>query len=115
MNDSIFILVFNNNTGWCKNHNDWRASTVYSKFPTVEEILDHSCLDSSDSNDVEMAKKLVETNGLAHRFIYENDELAFFECMIIKRKFGENLDLSELLISGYADMSEDRQIQYKKK
>jgi len=106
MENTVFILLFLNSS----RNNGWTVDTIFSHFPSVEEILDHSCLKSSDSNDIEMAKKLVETKGWPHRFIYKNK---FFECMIVEKELGKPLDLYEYLRTGYADMTESRQIEYK--
>ena len=108
MENTVFILLFLNSF----RSGEWTADTIFSHFPTVEEILDHSCLKSSDPNDVEMAKKLVESKGWPHRFIYKNSQ-NFFECMIVQKELGKPLNLHEYFITGYADMNEDRQIQYK--
>ena len=111
MENTVFVLIYLNSIFPCR-RGKWDADTIFSHFPSVEEILDHSCLESSNPNDVEMAKKLVETKGLAHRFVYKNN-LNFFECMIVEKELGKPLDLYEYFITGYADMDENRQIQYK--
>ena len=92
----------------------WNVSTVFTEFPSVEQILDHTCLESSNPNDVRMAKKLVESQGKPHRFVYKgcNSSESFFECMIVKVQVGELLKLWEYYITGYADMDESRRIMW---
>ena len=112
MNTEIYILIYRNNT-CADRQGGWRASTIFKNFPSVEEMLDHSCLDSSNPNDVVLAKKLVETKGIACRLVYPKNPDDFFECMIIKKEFGKPLNLHEYFLTGYADTDENRQIQYK--
>lgn len=111
-NSEIYILVFLNHT-CADRYGGWRVTTIFNHFPSVKEILDHSCLESSNPNDVALAKKLVETKGAPCRLVYPINSSDFFECMIIKKSFGDNLNLSQYLLTGYADMDESRQIQYK--
>ena len=52
-----------------------------------------------------MAKKLVESIGQPFRFTYDGCDPTdcFFECCIVKKSFGEQLELWDYLTTGYAD------------
>ena len=101
----LFLLCFLNEANCFHKNKGWQVSTLFETFPTVDEILDHSCLLSEDPNDVKMAKMLVEGKGAAVRFVYERDKSAFFETMIIQKDFGEAINLWDYLHTGYADLS----------
>lgn len=110
----IFIFCFLNEANALHKNKGWQVNTIYNHFPTLDEILDHTCLRSSDPNDVEMAKRLVEHKGFPCRFEYENfGPDVFFETMIIEREFGEDLTIWDYLHTGYADMTKNI-IKYKK-
>ena len=114
----IYLLIYLNKLSCLYEGSGWKVSTIFEHFPSVDEILDHSCLRSSDGNDVTMAKKLVESNGEPFRFTYDGYDPTnyFFECCIVKRYFGEQLKLCDYLITGYADCYEggSHYIPYKK-
>ena len=84
-----------------------------TETPTLEQILDHSCLESSDPNDVKMAE-LILKRGLG-RFVYpkSNPEEVFFEVMLVDIPIGEHIKLWDLFITGYADMDKSLWIEYK--
>lgn len=104
----IYLLIYLNEVNPFYRGCGWSVSTVFEHFPSVDEILDHSCLRSGDDNDVIMAKKLVESNGEPFRFTYDGYDPTerFFECRIVKCCFGELLKLWDYLITGYADCYE---------
>ena len=114
----IYLLIYLNEMSYLHKGSGWKVSTIFEHFPSVDEILDHSCLRSSDSNDVTMAKKLVESNGEPFRFTYDGYDPTdyFFECRIVMCGFGEKLELWNYLITGYADCYEggSHYIPYKK-
>ena len=109
--EKVFLFLYLNNVSPLHKGKGWQVSTIFKEFPSVEEILDNTCLLSLDDNDVTMAKKLVETKGEPHRFVYDDDKYKFFECMIMPAEFGKSLDLWDLFITGYAD-SEEYHIKY---
>ena len=90
----------------------WQINTLFKEDPTLEQILDHSCLESNNPNDVKMAKLLIE-KGLG-RFVYppNNPNETFFEVMIADIPIEENLRLWDMFITGYADMDESLWIEY---
>lgn len=96
-------LLYLNQVNLLHKNKGWQISTIFEKDPTLEQILDHSCLESNNQNDVEMAKLIIE-EGLG-RFIYPpNDPYeTFFEVMLIDIPVGEDLRLWDLFITGYAD------------
>ena len=110
--NKMFALMYLNEIHPLTKNNGWQISTIYDHFPTVEEILDNSCLLSEDENDVLMARRLVETKGRPTRFIYENSD-GFFECMIQALPYNTRLNLWDYFHIGYADNEKD-QIKYKK-
>ena len=111
----VFLFLYLNNTNILHNNKGWNVSAIFTEFPTVEQILDHTCLESSNPNDVAMAKKLVESKGRPHRFVYKNfnEYEKFFECMIVPKPVGEKLNLWDYFITGYADMDKSCQLLYK--
>ena len=61
----MYLLCFLNEVHPLHKGKGWQASAFFDEFPTPEQILDHSCLQSSDENDVKMANLLVEKKGSA--------------------------------------------------
>lgn len=107
-------LLYLNQSNFLHKNKGWNISTLFEENPTLEQILDHSCLKSSDSNDVKMAKLLLE-RGLG-RFVYpqEDPNETFFELMLVNVPIGEDLKLWDMFITGYADMDKSLWIEYKK-
>lgn len=106
-------LLYLNQANVLHRNKGWQISTLFEDTPTLEQILDHSCLESSDPNDVKMAKLLIE-RGLG-RFVYppKDPNEIFFEVMLVDIPIGENLKLWDMFITGYADMDESLWIEYK--
>lgn len=107
-------LLYLNQVSFLHSNEGWRISALFERKPTLEQILDHSCLESSDPNDVKMAKLLLEKN--LGRFVYppENPYEIFFELMLVNIPIGEDLKLWDMFITGYADMDKSLWIEYKK-
>ncbi len=101
----MYALLFLNEVSILHKGKGWQVSTLYETKPTVEQILDHSCLKSNDPNDVAMAKLLVD-KGIG-RFVYKgkNPYECFFEVMIREVPVGEPLELWDLFVTGYCDDS----------
>ena len=108
----MYALLFLNEVSILHKGKGWQVSSLFETNPTVEQILDHSCLKSNDPNDVAMAKMLVD-KGIG-RFIYKG-KLPFedfFEVMIREVPVGEPLELWELFLTGYCGSDSSYQILY---
>jgi hypothetical protein len=106
-------LLYLNQCNPLHKNKGWNINTLFEENPTLEQILDHSCLKSSDPNDVKMAKLLIEKE--LGRFIYPPNDPneTFFELMLMDVQIGEELKLWDMFITGYADMDESLWIEYK--
>lgn len=106
-------LLYLNQINLLHKNKGWQINTLFKEDPTLEQILDHSCLESNNQNDVKMAKLLIE-KGLG-RFVYppNNPNETFFEMILRDIPIGEDLKLWDMFITGYADMDESLWIEYK--
>lgn len=95
----------------------WRVNAIFDHFPTEEEIINYTCLKNT-SSDKKLAKKLVEGNGDPVRLVYSKEESTwyekFFEVMIRTFKYGEELKLEDLLVTGYVDNDKNKIVFFKK-
>lgn len=107
-------LLYLNQVNFLHKNKGWQISTLFDKDPILEQILDHSCLESNNPNDVKMAKLVIEKS--LGRFVYPPNDPneTFFEVMLIDVPIGEDLKLWDMFITGYADMDESLWIEYKK-
>lgn len=108
----MFALLYLNEVSPIHKGKGWQVNTLFETKPTVEQILDHSCLKSKDPNDVAMAKLLVD-KGIG-RFIYSGKSTCetFFEVMIIEVPVGEPLEIWDLFVTGYCDSDSSYHILY---
>ena len=117
MEKEFYAFCFLNKFQACFNSSTWGINAIYDHFPIEKEIINHTCLKDTPS-DRELAKKLVEGNGDPVRLVYSKDESTwcekFFEYMIIPFKYGEELKLEDLLVTGYVDNNEDKIVFFKK-
>lgn len=107
-------LLFLNQANVFHKNEGWQVNALFEDTPTLEQILDHSCLKSNDPNDVKMAKLLIE-KGLG-RFVYPPNDSneTFFELMLKDVPIGEDLNLWDMFMTGYADSDKSLWIKYKK-
>jgi len=106
-------LLYLNQVNILHKNKGWQISTLFNENPTLEQILDHSCLESNNPNDVKMAELLIE-KGLG-RFVYPSNDPyeIFFEVMLMDIPIGEDLKLWDMFQTGYADIDKSLWIEYK--
>lgn len=117
MEKEFYAFCFLNKSQVRFNSSTWRVNAIYDHFPTEEEIINYTCLKDTPF-DRELAKKLVEGNGDPVRLVYSKEESTwyekFFEVMITTFKYGEELKLEDLLVTGYVDNNKDKIVFFEK-
>ena len=113
-NKKIFALCYLNKSSQMRDSKYWQIDNIYDHYPTKEELRKTSLLGTGKDYDNSLIDIIADQNKRIARLVYSKNEIdwceKFFEVSILEFDYGQDLNMSGYLITGYCDMFSDDHI-----
>ena len=113
-NKKFFALCYLNKSSLYRDSKHWQIANVYDHYPTKEELQKTSLLGTSKDYDNSLIDIIADPNKRIARLVYSKNKHdwceKFFEVSIMEFDYGQDLNMSGYLITGYCDMFSDDHI-----
>ena len=113
-NKKFFALCYINKSSYFRDSKYWQIANIYDHYPTKEELHKTSLLGTGTDYDNRLIDIIADPSKHIARLVYTENKLdwcdKFFEVSILEFKYGENINMSNYLITGYCDMLSDDHI-----
>ena len=112
-NKKFFALCYLNKSSQMRDIKYWKIANVYDHYPTKEELRKTELLGSGADYDNSLIDIIADPNKHIARLVYHKNEDCrdkFFEVSIMEFDYGQDLNMSGYLITGYCDMFSDDHI-----
>ena len=113
-NKKFFALCYLNKSSLYRDSKHWQIANVYDHYPTKDELQKTSLLGTGKDYDNSLIDIIADPSKRIARLVYsknENDWCEnFFEVSILEFDYGQDLNMSGYLITGYCDMFSDDHI-----
>ena len=92
----------------------WRVANIYDHYPTKEELLKTDLLGTGTDYDNRLIDIIADPSKHIARLVYSKNKHEwcerFFEVSVWEFKYGQDINMSDYLITGYCDMLSDDHI-----
>ena len=92
----------------------WQIANIYDHYPTKEELQKTDLLGTGTDYDNRLIDIIADPNKHIARLVYSKNEIdwfeKFFEVSIWQFDYGQDINMSNYLITGYCDMLSDDHI-----
>ena len=113
-NKKFFALCYLNKSSQWRDSKYWQIANIYDHYPTKEELLKTDLLGTGTDYDNRLIDIIADQDKRTARLVYSENEddwcEKFFEVSIWEFKYGEDVNMSNYLITGYCDMMTDDHI-----
>ena len=113
-NKKFFALCYLNKSSQMRDSKYWQIANVYEHYPTKEELKKSSLLGTGKDYDNSLIDIIADPNKRIARLVYNKNKHdwceKFFEVSIMEFDYGQDLNMSGYLITGYCDMFSDDHI-----
>ena len=113
-NKKLFALCYLNKSSQMRDSKYWQIANIYDHYPTKEELQKTDLLGTGTDYDNRLIDIIADPSKHIARLVYSENELDWcdklFEVSIWEFKYGENINMSNYLITGYCDMFSDDHI-----
>ena len=113
-NKKFFALCYLNKSSQMRDSKYWQIANVYEHYPTKEELKKSSLLGTGKDYDSSLIDIIADPNKRIARLVYNKNKHdwceKFFEVSIMEFDYGQDLNMSGYLITGYCDMFSDDHI-----
>ena len=113
-NKKFFALCYLNKSSQMRDSKHWQIATVYDHYPTKEELQKTSLLGTGKDYDNRLIDIIADPSKHIARLVYSKNKHdwceKFFEVSIMEFDYGQDLNMSGSLITGYCDMFSDDHI-----
>ena len=113
-NKNFFALCYINKASQFRDSMYWQIANIYDHYPTKDELNKTSLLGTDTDYDNRLIDIIANPSKHIARLVYTENKLdwcdKFFEVSILEFKYGENINMSNYLITGYCDMMTDDHI-----
>ena len=113
-NKKLFALCYLNKSSQMRDSKYWQIANVYEHYPTKEELSKTSLLGTGKDYDNSLIDIIADPNKRIARLVYSKNKHdwceKFFEVSILEFDYGQDLNMSGYLITGYCDMFSDDHI-----
>lgn len=113
-NNKFFALCYLNKSSLYRDSKYWQIANIYDHYPTKEELQKTSLLGTGKDYDNRLIDIIADPNKHIARLVYSNNKVdwydRFFEVSVREFKYGEDINMSNYLITGYCDMLNDEHI-----
>ena len=113
-NKKFFALCYLNKSAQWRDSKYWQIANIYDHYPTKEELQKTSILGTGTDYDNRLIDIIADPNKHIARLVYSKNMddwyERFFEVSVRAFKYGEDINMSNYLITGYCDMLTDEHI-----
>ena len=113
-NKKFFALCYLNKSSLYRDSKHWQIANIYDHYPTKEELQKTDLLGTGAYYDNSLIDIIADPNKHIARLVYSKDKYdwcdRFFEVSVWEFKYGEDINMSNYLITGYCDMLTDDHI-----
>ena len=113
-NKKFFALCYLNKSSLYRDSKHWQIANVYDHYPTKEELQKTSLLGTDKEYDNCLIDIIADPSKRIARLVYSKNKHdwceKFFEVSILEFDYGQDLNMSGYLITGYCDMFSDDHI-----
>ena len=113
-NKKFFALCYLNKSSQWRDSKYWQIANIYDHYPTKEELQKTSLLGTSKDYDNSLIDIIADPSKRIARLVYSKNKHdwceRFFEVSIMQFDYGEDINMSNYLITGYCDMLSDDHI-----
>ena len=92
----------------------WQIANIYDHYPTKDELHKTSLLGTGADYDNRLIDIIADSSKRIARLVYSEDENdwceKFFEVSVWEFEYGEDINMSDYLMTGYCDMLSDERI-----
>ena len=92
----------------------WQIANIYDHYPTKEELQKTSLLGTGKDYDNQLIDIIADPSKHIARLVYSKNKHdwceRFFEVSVWEFKYGQDINMSDYLITGYCDMLSDDHI-----
>ena len=113
-NKKFFALCYLNKSSQWRDSKYWQIANVYDHYPTKEELQKTSLLGTGKDYDNQLIDIIADPNKRIARLVYSKNKHdwceKFFEVSVREFDYGEDINMSDYLVTGYCDMLSDDHI-----
>ena len=113
-NNKFFALCYLNKSSQWRESKYWQIANIYDHYPTKEELQKTSLLGTGTDYDNRLIDIIADQSKHIARLVYSEDENdwceKFFEVSVFGFKYGQDINMSNYLVTGYCDMMTDEHI-----
>ena len=113
-NKKFFVLCYLNKSSLLYDSKYWQIANIYDHYPTKEELQKTVLLGSGTDYDNRLIDIIADPSKRIARLVYSEDENdwceKFFEVSVWEFEYGEDINMSDYLTTGYCDMMSDDHI-----
>ena len=113
-NKKFFALCYLNKSSQMRDSKYWQISNIYDHYPTKEELQKTSLLGTGKDYDNQLIDIIADPSKHIARLVYSKNKHdwceRFFEVSVWEFKYGQDINMSDYLITGYCDMLSDDHI-----
>ena len=113
-NKKFFALCYLNKSSLYRDSKHWQIANIYDHYPTKEELQKTDLLGTGTDYDNRLIDIIADPNKHIARLVYSKNEIdwfeKFFEVSIWQFDYGQDIKMSNYLITGYCDMLSDDHI-----
>ena len=110
----FFALCYLNKSSQWRDSKYWQIANIYDHYPTKEELQKTSLLGTSKDYDNRLIDIIADPSKRIARLVYSKNKHdwceRFFEVSVREFDYGEDVNMSNYLITGYCDMLSDDHI-----
>ena len=110
----FFALCYLNKSSQWRDSKYWQIANIYDHYPTKEELQKTSLLGTSKDYDNRLIDIIADPSKRIARLVYSKNKHdwceRFFEVSVREFDYGEDINMSNYLITGYCDMLSDDHI-----
>ena len=112
-NKKFFALCYLNKSSQMRDSKYWQIANIYDHYPTKEELQKTDLLGTGTDYDNRLIDIIADPNKHIARLVYPKNEDCrdrFFEVSIWEFEYGQDIKMSDYLVTGYCDMLSDEHI-----
>ena len=112
--NKFFALCYLKKSSQWRESKYWQIANIYDHYPTKEELQKTSLLGTGTDYDNRLIDIIADQSKHIARLVYSEDENdwceKFFEVSVLGFKYGQDINMSNYLVTGYCDMMTDEHI-----
>ena len=110
----LFALCYINKSSKYRDSKYWQIANIYDHYPTKEELQKTELLGTGTDYDNRLIDIIADPSKHIARLVYSKNEIdwfeKFFEVSIWQFDYGQDIKMSNYLITSYCDMLSDDHI-----